>query len=250
MISGRVYEKFTIPNGYAGKIEGRSSFARLGLMIHCAADFINPGYKGHMPLQLVNVGNTEIRLSPYMPICQLILVKLTTDAEKPYGHDERDSKYIDDDGGPSYWWKDTNVKKLRRLLVERSVPDAVRESVYQLISKRDTDLIERFEEYIFKNPNLAWTNAHEVIEAFSKSENRRFRWAYCRHKTALWAGPAFLTLSIGCVFRTPYTPLHYALWIASAGLLFLTAWRFFRCDPPGDYLTASEVAKLERDGLL
>ena len=58
MILGRTFERFSIPNGYAGKLEGRSSFARMGLAIHCSADFINPGWRGHMPLQMVNHGSS------------------------------------------------------------------------------------------------------------------------------------------------------------------------------------------------
>lgn len=247
MLAGRVYERFTIPNGYAGKIEGRSSFARLGLMVHCGADFINPGYRGHMPLQLVNVGTTDIRLTPYLPICQLILIKLTSDADKPYGHDERESKYVDDDGGPSYWWKDKNVKKLEALLVERSVPDSVRFKVNQLIGKRDIDLIERFEHFVYTRPNLIWSNPDEVIDAFSKSENWKSRWASCRHRLALWAGPALLTLSIGAALRQPYSWMHYTLWAATPVLLLVTGWRYFFCDPPGDYLTPKELQKIERE---
>jgi deoxycytidine triphosphate deaminase len=64
MILARTFEQFTIPRGYSGKLEGRSSFARLGISIHCSADFINPGYRGHMPLQIVNNGKSAVILVP------------------------------------------------------------------------------------------------------------------------------------------------------------------------------------------
>jgi deoxycytidine triphosphate deaminase len=61
-IMARVYERFRMPDDCAGKIEGRSSFARLGLAVHCTGDFINPGWEGYMPLQLSNVGPYPLRL--------------------------------------------------------------------------------------------------------------------------------------------------------------------------------------------
>ncbi len=74
---GRVYEKLHIPERYAGKIEGRSSFARLGLSIHATGDFINPGWSGFMPLQLYNAGEYPIVITPYLPLCQLMLIPLS-----------------------------------------------------------------------------------------------------------------------------------------------------------------------------
>jgi dCTP deaminase len=94
MILGRTFEKFTIPNGYAGKLEGRSTFARLGLSIHCTGDFINPGWRGRMPLQLVNHGVVPIILTPYLPICQLLVMRTSSESEKPYGTDEMGHKWV------------------------------------------------------------------------------------------------------------------------------------------------------------
>src|SRR5205085_4347843 len=113
MLLGRTYEIFTIPKDHAGKLEGRSSFARLGLAVHCSADFINPGYRGHMPLQLINFSRSSIRVFPLIPICQLILVRLSSTPTRVYGDRELSSKYMDDDGGPSYWWRDKRIKSLK-----------------------------------------------------------------------------------------------------------------------------------------
>jgi deoxycytidine triphosphate deaminase len=248
MLLGRIYEKFTIPNGFAGKIEGRSSFARLGLMVHCSADFINPGYRGHMPLQLVNVGNTEIRLSPHLPICQLMLVKLSLPAEKPYGHDELDSKYMDDDGGPSYWWKDKHVKNLKSFLARQSSQTAIQEELFRLISKREIALIERFESFVEIHPISGYTNPKELLEGFARREDRDRKFAVLKHKAALWGGPAFFTMSIASILRQPYTSAHYVVWLTTVGLLSLSAWRFFYRDPPSDYLTPVELAKLDSAG--
>lgn len=121
MLLGRTYDSFTIPPTLAGKLEGRSSFARMGLATHCSADFINPGYRGKMPLQLVNFGRTTIRLVPFVPICQLIFIQVSSHPERLYGERELSSKYMDDDGGPSYWWRDKRVKELQAALREHDL---------------------------------------------------------------------------------------------------------------------------------
>ena len=85
LLLGRTLEEFTIPNGYAAELIGRSSFARMGLMISATGGFINPGWRGRMPLQLVNFGPNPIRLVAELPICQILIAKLTGIEERPYG---------------------------------------------------------------------------------------------------------------------------------------------------------------------
>src|SRR5258708_5439679 len=99
MVLGRTFERFTVPNGFSGKIEGRSTFARLGLSVHCTGDFINPGWRGRMPLQLVNHGTVPIILTPYLPICQLLVIRVGSESETPYGTDIG-NKYINHDREP------------------------------------------------------------------------------------------------------------------------------------------------------
>jgi deoxycytidine triphosphate deaminase len=78
VVMARIYERFQIPPSCAGKVEGRSSYARLGLFAHCSGDFINPGWGGFMPLQLFNAGAYPIRITPFVSICQLKLVRLSS----------------------------------------------------------------------------------------------------------------------------------------------------------------------------
>ncbi len=84
-VLGRTYEVFSIPNDCAGKLEGRSSMARLGLSSQIGADFINPGWRGRMPIQLVNYSRSSIKVFPYIPICQLMLIRLTGLPSRIYG---------------------------------------------------------------------------------------------------------------------------------------------------------------------
>lgn len=77
VIYGHIYEQISISDRYSARIEGRSRVARLGLSIHCTGDYINPGFMGSMPLQIVNHNYFPIIIYPYMPICQIIIYELT-----------------------------------------------------------------------------------------------------------------------------------------------------------------------------
>ena len=79
------YEVITLPNDIAGRLEGKSSLGRLGLLTHSTAGFIDPGFSGHITLELSNVANLPVKLFPGMKIGQLCLIKLSSPAENPYG---------------------------------------------------------------------------------------------------------------------------------------------------------------------
>ena len=92
-VLGATLEKFTLPADLAGRLEGKSSLGRLGLLTHSTAGFIDPGFSGHITLELSNVANLPITLWPGMKIGQLCLLRLTSPAEHPYGSDKVGSKY-------------------------------------------------------------------------------------------------------------------------------------------------------------
>ena len=79
------YEVITLPDDIAGRLEGKSSLGRLGLLTHSTAGFIDPGFSGHITLELSNVANLPVKLYPGMKIGQLCLIKLSSAAEHPYG---------------------------------------------------------------------------------------------------------------------------------------------------------------------
>lgn len=76
-----------------GTVEGKSSLGRLGLLTHSTAGFIDPGFSGHITLELSNVANLPITLWPGMKIGQLCILRLTSPAEHPYGSSRVGSKY-------------------------------------------------------------------------------------------------------------------------------------------------------------
>lgn len=92
-VLGSTLEVCTLPDDLAGRLEGKSSLGRLGLLTHSTAGFIDPGFTGHITLELSNVANLPITLWTGMKIGQLCLIKLSSPAEFPYGSASVGSKY-------------------------------------------------------------------------------------------------------------------------------------------------------------
>ncbi|WP_448852652.1 dCTP deaminase [Corynebacterium sp. 335C] len=86
-------ERFTIPAHLAGRLEGKSSLGRLGLVTHSTAGFIDPGFSGHITLELSNAANLPIALWPGMKVGQLAIFRLSSPADEPYGSGALGSKY-------------------------------------------------------------------------------------------------------------------------------------------------------------
>ncbi len=90
---GSTYEVVSLPADIAARVEGKSSLGRLGLLTHATAGFIDPGFSGHVTLELANVATLPIKLWPGMKIGQLCFFTLTTPAEHPYGSAKYGSRY-------------------------------------------------------------------------------------------------------------------------------------------------------------
>ena len=99
-------ERVRLPDDLVARLEGKSSLGRLGLLIHSTAGFIDPGWDGHVTLELSNVANLPITIYYAMKIGQLSFVQMTEPAEVPYGSDGLGSKYQGQRGPtPSRYWK-------------------------------------------------------------------------------------------------------------------------------------------------
>ena len=92
-VLGSTLENIGLPNDLVARVEGKSSLGRLGLLIHSTAGYVDPGFRGHLTLELSNVANLPITLYFCMKIGQLSYLKLTSEAEFPYGSPELGSKY-------------------------------------------------------------------------------------------------------------------------------------------------------------
>jgi len=235
LILGRVSEKFSIPKDCAGKIEGRSSFSRLGLGVHCTGDFINPGYRGHMPVELYNYSPNSIRIYPNLPICQLMLVRLSSVPTKLYGVEELQSKYMDDDGGPSYWWRDKRIKRLEGRFSEVCIEIATQKEILNHIGALEPEIIERFERCVarFKEPQKE--NCATLLQEFIKAEKRLRTRDRIIKGFALALAPLLASASIGFAFSVDYSIGHYLLWAVT--MLSIFPFIYFLADPPKTYLT-------------
>jgi len=92
-VLGATYEVVTLPDDIAARLEGKSSLGRLGLLTHSTAGFIDPGFSGHVTLELSNVATLPITLWPGMKIGQLCFFRLSSPAEHPYGSERYGSRY-------------------------------------------------------------------------------------------------------------------------------------------------------------
>jgi len=92
-VLGSTLERVGIADDLVGRIEGKSSLGRLGLLIHSTAGFVDAGWDGHLTLELSNVANLPIALYPGMKIGQISFIQMTTAAEHPYGSSSTGSKY-------------------------------------------------------------------------------------------------------------------------------------------------------------
>lgn len=92
-VLGSTLERIAVPDDLVGRVEGKSSLGRLGLLIHSTAGFIDAGFDGHITLELANVASLPITLYPGMKIGQVSFMQMTTPAEHPYGQGAAGSKY-------------------------------------------------------------------------------------------------------------------------------------------------------------
>lgn len=241
LLLGRTLEQFSVPNGHLFDLTGRSSFARLGLMVNVTGGHINPGWRGHMTLQLVNTGPTAIRITPGLPICQARVARLSSDVDRPYGTASLGSLYTEDDGGPSYWWRDKRVKALYERLDNKSVESKSVTEMNALLVDQEPEIVERLDRYVERAPAHTLSNSDELLEAFAKGEKRRKlirTWAI-----NLSRGLFTVTISVSLWLygQEPRQNWHYALWGAS--FLFLLASVFaFRAEV-GDHFDDKALRK-------
>ena len=92
-VLGSTLEVVTLPDDLAARVEGKSSLGRIGLLTHATAGFVDPGFSGHVTLELANVATLPIKLYPGMKIGQLCFFQLSSPAEHPYGSAKYGSRY-------------------------------------------------------------------------------------------------------------------------------------------------------------
>ena len=105
-VLGSTAERVALPDDIVGRIEGKSSLGRLGLLIHTTAGFVDAGFEGYLTLELSNVATLPITLYPGMKIGQISFLRMDGPADVPYGAGGLGSKYSGQVGPtPSQYWK-------------------------------------------------------------------------------------------------------------------------------------------------
>jgi dCTP deaminase len=92
-VLGSTVERVVLPNDLVARLEGKSSLGRLGLLIHSTAGFVDAGWDGQLTLELSNVANLPITIYPGMKIGQISFLRMSTEADAPYGSSSVGSKY-------------------------------------------------------------------------------------------------------------------------------------------------------------
>lgn len=209
VVMTRTLEQFTVPEGYSAEIFTRSSFGRLGLSITCAG-YINPGYRGHMPLQIKNIGKDTIVLQPLAAVCQLVIKQLSGSPDRAYGDTDLRSKYANDEGGPSRWWEDIIVKDTQESLGATNMPEEAQEQLLTFILARDISTQDRFSRFLTKAKAVDLETYDSALDAFARQEARSMAWL--NFTSVVGAGVAVLIgASLGAIFSTPFNEEKYGL---------------------------------------
>jgi len=92
-VLGSTLEFIGLPDDLVARLEGKSSLGRIGLLIHSTAGYVDPGWRGHLTLELSNVSSLPVTLYYGMKIGQISFLRLTAPAERLYGDEGLGSKY-------------------------------------------------------------------------------------------------------------------------------------------------------------
>lgn len=110
-VLGSTYEQVTLGDDVAARLEGKSSLGRLGLLTHSTAGFIDPGFSGHVTLELSNTATMPIMLMPGMKVGQFCFFQLSSPADNPYGQGAHGSRY-QGQRGPTASRSDLNFHRI------------------------------------------------------------------------------------------------------------------------------------------
>jgi len=244
MILARTCEHFSVPSDCAAAIEGRSSFARLGLSVHASGGFINPGYSGRMPLTLINHSPFTLKIPVGISLCQVMFVSLKDAPKLDYAG--RHPKYLPDLGGPSYWWRDEAVRLLHKKLSAAHYNEAEIGDVIDFFAENSYEysVYERMEKFLAKSPQHG--TADDLLTAFAGTEQHRFWTARAVILSARGALPVIgLGVAVPFLIDGSRSPLQIGLSALALALsVAASAWGWWQRIP--EYLTSDRLQRLRR----
>lgn len=244
VVLGRTAERFHVPSDCAAAIEGRSSFARLGLSVHADGSFINPGYTGRMPLTIYNESPFTIKIPIGAPLCQVMLIALSEVPKADYG--QRLPKYMEDYGGPSFWWRDAIMRRIHDRHTKVHIAPRVFDEMEALFSidEPDLDVYLRLEAFLESRGASSYGTADEILTAFGQSELKH----EIVSKAVVYGTRAALPMAFSVcapywIFATDRSTELVATSIAGCvALALVSLWGSFKTVP--EFLTTHRLRKL------
>ncbi|MFN8052870.1 MAG: dCTP deaminase [Acidimicrobiales bacterium] len=232
----RTAERFTMPRDLVGVLEGRSSYARLGLGVELAGH-INPGWSGHMPITLSNHSPIDIYLPVGTPLCQLMLSALGSAPAIDYS-ERAGAKYANDDGGPSYWWRDALIRRL----VGRDLGVRALDELADLLPLHNADLLFRLDEYLASRTQSDLGNPSQLLDDFAISEGRRRARHQRRGFAAAWAWSVIVPSAFGLAASFGNVVGWVLMAIPAAASIAACAMHVGVASPDALFLTPGELA--------
>lgn len=152
VIYSQIYELMWIGDNFSARVEGRSRVARLGLSVHCTGSYINPGFCGAMPLQLINHNKFPITIYPYIGICQLVLFQISGEPLVKYSERSRIyNPYFDERiAGPSVLRPDDKGPVDSQSIVEQRMTQLVKDYYKGIEPKKRNRQKQRMEDQLIE----------------------------------------------------------------------------------------------------
>lgn len=149
---------------------------------------------------------------------------------------------MDDDGGPSFWWRDKRIKALQLSLGKHDVGTAIQHQILGTIGIQEPEILERFESYVDRMPRSDFDNAHTALDNFSKSEDRQ----RTLDKLVRWGQAVPFGLLGGISVKLLFDPIffwyYYVIWAVGFASAFMAARVFTMTED--SYLGEKELRKL------
>jgi hypothetical protein len=158
-----------------------------------------------------------------------------------YGDSDLQSKYMDDDGSPSYWWRDSRIRKLQDAFIKKDVALRLQEEIIGNIGVQDPEVIERFEQFVSGNWKQEILNAEHLLELFLREEERLRRRDRFRNAIGRSLFPILGSTSLAILFVRPIGPLHVVIWAGT--VISLELFRRSFGQEPKEYLSAEFLRK-------
>lgn len=240
-ILGRTFETFKIPPDLLGQLTGRSSIGRLGVSVVATSGLINPGWRGHMPLMLINHSPYSVRHYAGLSVVQVYFSPLRTPPEKLYG-EESGAKYANDDGGPSKYWLDWSMKLLRERVDAKVATPLQTEHLARVSAALDEPTRQRFSKALVSYGTVSDTS--DFIEYFARRERER--------SARLTVAPWLLSLPTAALYRWGPALWNVPGWTGKASLAvgivatLFAAYRLYRLNQRTAF-SANDIRKIAKE---